>query len=236
MGKTTTSQRLKEIMQERRLRQVDILELAKPYCEKYRIKLGKSDLSQFINGKVEPGQWKLSILGMALNVSEAWLMGYDVPKEPIEGNKLPNLPPVTVANDVVTFRVNTDIAAGYDQPAAPLSDWEGAAIDIPASFLHKRPPDDYFVIRICGDSMYPHYQDGDYVLVLKTPTLEKSGDVGVMLYNGGEGTIKKVEFVMGEDWLRLIPLNPEYAPRTISGADLEQCRVIGVPKLVIRNV
>jgi hypothetical protein len=30
---------------------------------------------------VEPGQFKLSMLGLALNVSEAWLMGYDVPQE-----------------------------------------------------------------------------------------------------------------------------------------------------------
>ncbi len=82
MKKTTTSQRLKEIMKEKGLKQVDILELAKPYCEKYNIKLNKNDLSQYVSGKVEPGQYKLSILGLALHVSEAWLMGYDVPKLP----------------------------------------------------------------------------------------------------------------------------------------------------------
>ncbi|MEE0095599.1 MAG: transcriptional regulator [Oscillospiraceae bacterium] len=76
-----TATRLKQIMWERNLRQSDILKLAEPYCQKYRIKLGKSDLSQFVNGKVEPGQSKLTILGLALNVSEAWLMGYDVPRE-----------------------------------------------------------------------------------------------------------------------------------------------------------
>lgn len=76
-----TAIRLNEIMSERNLRQVDILRLAEPYCRKYNIKLNKSDLSQFVSGKVEPGQWKLTILGLALNVSEAWLMGYDVPKE-----------------------------------------------------------------------------------------------------------------------------------------------------------
>ena len=78
---STTATRLKEIMQIRNLRQVDVLQLAQPYCEKYRIKLGKSDLSQFVNGKTVPGQWKLTILGLALNVSESWLMGLDVPME-----------------------------------------------------------------------------------------------------------------------------------------------------------
>lgn len=76
---SNTSLRLKQIMRERGLKQVDILKLAQPYCEKFNIKLGKSDLSQFVSGKVEPGQWKLTILGLALDVSEAWLMGYDVP-------------------------------------------------------------------------------------------------------------------------------------------------------------
>lgn len=81
MEKENTSIRLKKIMSDRNLRQVDILELCKPYCQKYGVKLGRNDLSQYVTGKVEPGQRKLTILGMALNVNEAWLMGYDVPME-----------------------------------------------------------------------------------------------------------------------------------------------------------
>lgn len=81
MKKQTTSDRLKQIMSERNLRQVDILEMCKPYCKKYNIKLGRNDLSQYVTGKVEPGQKKLTVLGTALNVSEAWLMGFDVPME-----------------------------------------------------------------------------------------------------------------------------------------------------------
>ena len=77
----TTADSLKEIIELRDLKQVDILKLATPYCKQYNIKLNKSDLSQFVSGKVIPGQWKLTILGMALNVSEAWLMGYEVPME-----------------------------------------------------------------------------------------------------------------------------------------------------------
>lgn len=76
-----TASRLREIMAARGLRQSDVLRMAQPYCERYKIKLGKSDLSQFVTGKVAPGQWKLTILGLALNVSEAWLMGLDVPMD-----------------------------------------------------------------------------------------------------------------------------------------------------------
>lgn len=81
MGKENTSIRLKKLMDERNLRQADILELCKPYCTKYDIKLGRNDLSQYVSGKVEPGQKKLTVLGLALNVSEAWLMGFNVPME-----------------------------------------------------------------------------------------------------------------------------------------------------------
>ena len=77
----TTSERLKEIMKERNLHQVDILRAAQPFCKLYGIKLAKNDLSQYVSGKVTPGQEKLTILGLALDVSEAWLMGYDVAKD-----------------------------------------------------------------------------------------------------------------------------------------------------------
>lgn len=81
MEKTNTANRLNQIMNERNIKQVDILRAAKPFCEKYGVKLAKNDLSQYVNGKVEPGQEKLTILGLALNVSEAWLMGFDVPMD-----------------------------------------------------------------------------------------------------------------------------------------------------------
>lgn len=75
-----TSKRLREIMSEKGLRQVDVIELCKPYCKKFNAKLQKNDLSQYINGKVIPSQYKLTILGLALGVNEAWLMGMDVEK------------------------------------------------------------------------------------------------------------------------------------------------------------
>ncbi len=70
------------------MKQVDILEACKPYCERYGVQLKKNDLSQYVSGKVEPKQDKLSILGMALNVNEVWLMGYNVPAGRKELEKL----------------------------------------------------------------------------------------------------------------------------------------------------
>ena len=47
--------------------------------EKTSIK--KSALSQYINGKITPRQNAVEELSKVLNVSEPWLMGYDVPME-----------------------------------------------------------------------------------------------------------------------------------------------------------
>ena len=80
MKKVNTSIRLKQVMSESHLRQVDILERTLPLCAKYDVKMNKSDISQYVSGKVEPNQDKLFVLSLALNVSEGWLMGYDVPK------------------------------------------------------------------------------------------------------------------------------------------------------------
>jgi transcriptional regulator with XRE-family HTH domain len=80
--KKTTAERLKQIMKEENLKQVDILERSKKFCEIYGTKLTKTDLSQYVSGKVEPGQDKLCILALSLNVNEVWLMGFEVSKEP----------------------------------------------------------------------------------------------------------------------------------------------------------
>lgn len=73
MEKVSSSERFKTLMDERNLRQVDILNLVLPYCKKYNVKMNKSDISQYVSGKTEPSQEKLVVLGMALNVSESWL-------------------------------------------------------------------------------------------------------------------------------------------------------------------
>lgn len=79
MKKYTTSHRLKEIMSLKGIKQIDILNKIQPICKKWGIKMGSNDLSQYVTGKVEPSQKKLSVLAEALDTNEVWLMGYDVP-------------------------------------------------------------------------------------------------------------------------------------------------------------
>lgn len=225
--KITTSERLKEIMEKRGLRQVDILRICEPYCSAYGVKLNRNDLSQYVSGKTKPGQDKLTILSLALRVDEAWLMGYDVSSDS-------KLKQPTITNDFVTFPVVGDIAAGYDQIA--IEDWSGETVDIPTSYLHGRNPSEFFVLTVKGDSMYPLYLDDDKVLILKQSTVNRSGDVGAILYDGECATLKKLEYVNGEDWLRMVPINPNYQPIEIKDSDLERCKVMGIPKLLIRTM
>lgn len=79
MKNQTTSNRLKLALNLKGLKQADVLRLCEPYCKQYNIKMGSNDLSQYINGKTKPKQDKLTVLGLALNINEAWLMGFDVP-------------------------------------------------------------------------------------------------------------------------------------------------------------
>lgn len=91
MDKVSTADRLRQIMEERNLKQIDIIRLCVPLCVEYDVKMNKSDISQYVSGKVEPSQEKLVILGMALNVTESWLMGFNTSPQrkdtPIQADK-----------------------------------------------------------------------------------------------------------------------------------------------------
>ena len=55
----------------------------------------KSALSQYISGAFEPKQDRIYLMAQALNVSEAWLMGLDVPMERQVKKASPSEPSLT---------------------------------------------------------------------------------------------------------------------------------------------
>lgn len=137
-----------------------------------------------------------------------------------------------VTDSFVSFPIIGDVAAGYEHFA--FEDYTNGELDIPVSWLKGRSKEDYFVLRITGDSMYPTYQDGDLILVLRQNTADHSGQICVAEYEDDKATLKRVEF--GSGWVRLSPVNPQYPPVLIKGEDLEHFRVLGLPKVLIRNV
>lgn len=77
MKKFTSAERLKQIMELRNLKQVEILNLSLPHQERLGIQLTKSHLSNYISGRSNPNQNSLYLLAQTLDVSVGWLMGYD---------------------------------------------------------------------------------------------------------------------------------------------------------------
>lgn len=208
-------QRIKRIRLEKHLTQDELA---------FRIDTTKQTIYKYENGIVTniPAS-KIEAIANVLNTTPEYLMGWD--------NKLKS---PTVTSDVVEIPVIGTIATGYNELAN--EDWSGETVSIPKEYLKGRKIEEFFVLTVHGDSMYPLYMNGDKVLILKQSTLNKSGDIGAILYDGEIATLKKVEYVQGEDWMKLIPINPEYQPKTIEGADLELCRVLGIPKLLIREI
>ena len=51
-----------------------------------RANIDKGQLSSYISGKYKPRQNNIDALAAALNVNEAWLMGFDVPMERVSNN------------------------------------------------------------------------------------------------------------------------------------------------------
>lgn len=68
----TCGERIKKALVIRGMKQSELCQITK---------IPKSAISQYISGAFEPKQDRVYLIAKALNVSEAWLMGYDVPME-----------------------------------------------------------------------------------------------------------------------------------------------------------
>ncbi len=70
--KATCAERIRTALTIKGMKQSDLCRLTK---------IPKSALSQYLSGAFEPKQDRIYLMSQALNVSEAWLMGLDVPME-----------------------------------------------------------------------------------------------------------------------------------------------------------
>ena len=79
---STCAERISTALNIRKMKQADL-------CLK--TKIPKSAISQYVSGLFEPKQDRIHLISVALNVSEAWLMGYDVPMERKTSKEEPRL-------------------------------------------------------------------------------------------------------------------------------------------------
>lgn len=213
----TIASRLRAALELRGMKQAELVELTG---------IGKSSISTYLRGSYIPKQKNIYKMAKALNVNEAWLMGENV--DPTRQNAYSE----PSDSSLVTIHYAGPVAAHFD--ATPDDAYEQRTI--PAEWIGRRRPEDFFLATVSGDSMYPQFQDGDEILCLRCSDMGISGRIGIMLLGGDEATVKRIEYKPGEDWIDLIPINPEFKPRRIEGVDLEQCRVVGRVIKVIRTV
>jgi transcriptional regulator with XRE-family HTH domain len=69
---STFDKRLKEAMLKRNIKSIELSE---------RTKIPKSSISQYLSGYAEPKTDRTYTIANVLNISPAWLLGYDVPME-----------------------------------------------------------------------------------------------------------------------------------------------------------
>ena len=181
--------------------------LAKTYNDRFGGRLNKSTISRYENGLQEPIITVVSNFARLFDVSSDYLLG------------------------------NVSEPFFHLDNARTLREVNARELrSIPAEWIGRRRPEDFFLATISGDSMYPQFQDGDDILCLRCSDMELPGRIGIMLLGDGEATVKRINYKPGEDWLELVPINPEFKPKRIEGSDLEKCRVVGRVIKVIRTV
>lgn len=95
---------------------------------------------------------------------------------------------------------------------------------VDAVTLRGYSQDDFFYLKVKGDSMEPRLYEGDLVLVRRQASID-NGSYGVVTIDDEEGVIKIVQY--DKDSITLISQNHNYPPRKFTGADVQRIRVIG---------
>lgn len=196
----TISERIQERMKALNLKQTDLVT---------RTGISKGALSSYISGRYVPKQNNIYLISKALNVSEAWLMGADVPMSPNKNNK-----------HGVTINVLGRVAAGL-----PIEAIENI-IDTEEISEQLASTGDFFGLQIHGDSMEPRMYENDVVIVRKQEDAE-SGDIVIAMVNGNDATCKRLMKYAGS--IALLSLNPKYEPMVFSEKEIEEkpVRIIG---------
>ena len=183
----TFARRLREGLDVRGMTQA---ELAK------RSGISRSSISRYIKGDWEGKQSAVYELAKALGVTEAWLMGYDVPME--NGAPLAVPPGFDPLPEMESVPLVGQIACG--QPITAEENLEGY-VSIPAEW-HAT-----FTLMCKGDSMEPTIHDGDLVAIRKDVEVENGEIAAVRIED--EATLKHV--YLHSDYIELRPENPAYS-------------------------
>lgn len=180
--------------------------------------------SKYECGRAEPSIETLSILCEKYGVSLNYLLGRETTKNP---------PNVYDVDGLIRFPELGTICAGFDGGIDEMP--TGEIVEIPLSMINGEEKENYFVLRVQGDSMYPRLLPGDRILCKRCDDVD-SGTLAVVIYDSECATVKRVVYPIDRKWTELQPINPEYTTKRIEGADLDQCHIIGKVIKLIRDL
>lgn len=192
-------QRLKQLRKEMGLSQKSLSE---------HLGVTQQAVGKWETGRSSPDPATLARLAELLETSADYLLG--ISEQPAE----PAAPSLPYAESPIP--VIGTVRAGYGSLAFEE--------DYGVEYACVKDPANYFYLVVKGDSMEPRIQDGDLALVHRQPTLE-NGDLGVMVFGEGEGTLKK--YIQRGNAVILQPFNPTYEEKVIRGEELNQLFIAG---------
>ena len=186
------------------------------------IKVAESTMSLYENGKREPDFKTLLSIAEYLGVSVDELFGKEKASD-ITSNVI-----LLEEKMIHLIPVFETVSAGFGAIA------DNSIIDYtPLYFASPAEATETICIKVKGDSMYPKIEEGDIIQVHKQESVD-SGTIAVVLLDGEEGLVKRVEY--GSDWIELHSINPMYKTMRFSGADILRIRVLGAVRKIIKSV
>lgn len=201
------SYRLKEAMNLRGMKQIELAE---------KTGISRGALSSYISGRWKAKQNNIYKLAYALNVSPAWLLGYDVPMEQKQ-NDIP-LPDGTFRPALKRVPM-----LGYAAAGEPLENLDGQDTYYVETDSKYRVD---FCITVRGDSMInAGINDGDIVFVRRQPEVE-NGQVACVEIERSKVCIKR--FYKTDNGVTLVSENPKYAPLQFNETNCDDFRILGL--------
>lgn len=166
--------------------------------------ISRGSITDYLKGRYEAKQDKVYDLAKVLGVRSDWLMGFNVPK--VEKNS-------TTTIDVTTVPVLSKVSAGM-----PIYAEENIVDYIYLPTHEVKPGKEVFGLVVDGDSMNREFKQGDVVIIEKDAIVE-NGEIGVVMVNGYNATLKQVKYA--GDSIILMPMsdNPEHDPQVYNNQD-----------------
>lgn len=222
----TFANRLKQAMHLRNIKQVELSS---------KTGIDKSLISNYLSGNYNAKQEKLYKIAKALNVSESWLMGYNVNIDRLntDENKIiidDNVNYIGSISKTVKIPLLGKVPAGI--PIEAIQEILGYE-DIPYELVKNG--DRYFALKIDGNSMYPEYKTND-IIIVKQQSDCISGQDCVVLVNGYDATFKRV--IKEVDGIKLKPLNNDFETMKYTNDDIlnKPIVIVGVATEVRRKL